>query len=233
MPSRHVLMLHGAGGGGWEWNRWRAVFEAAGWRVDAPDLQPGADGIARTSFDDYRCQVDEALSRSSFDALVGASLGGLLCLASGARAASAPMVLVNPLPPLPESALLPAHDAHPEVIGWQAQARFGSTRSAMADSASSAQLFAFRRWRDESGQVLNVAQAGIEAPHHARPCLIMASEQDRDVPAEVSAALALRLGASLLRLPGDHLDPLLGDRAHQAAAHAVAWLNTFGGFRSN
>lgn len=233
LPLRRVLMLHGAGGGGWEWNRWRPVFEAAGWRVDTPELQPAAGGISVTGLDDYLGQLREGLSRKPVDALVGASLGGLLCLAAGDSVARLPRVLVNPLPPLPEAAALPPRAAHPEVIGWSSQARFRGTHDAMPDSVSSARLFAYRHWRDESGRALNAARAGIPLPTCTAPCLVMASEQDRDVPVELSAALALRLRASLLRLPGDHLAPLLGDRAHEAALHAVAWLNTLDGFRSN
>ena len=33
-PVRHALLLHGAGGGGWEWNLWRDTWQAlerSGW----------------------------------------------------------------------------------------------------------------------------------------------------------------------------------------------------------
>src|SRR5262245_22654140 len=43
--ARTVLMIPGAGGGGWEWGIWQRVFEAAGWRVFAPDLVPGEGGL--------------------------------------------------------------------------------------------------------------------------------------------------------------------------------------------
>lgn len=231
-PQR-VLMVHGAGGGGWEWQRWCHVFEAAGWQVAMPDLQPCARGIAETTLGDYLDQLREQLCQAPTHALVGASLGGLLCLALDGPATELPRVLVNPLPPRPEAALLPALSEHPGIVRWGSAGRFRGTCEAMQGSASSARLFAWRRWRDESGRVLNAARAGIDAPLPSAPCLLLASEQDQDVPIEASAALALRLRASLLRLPGDHLDPLLGDRAHQAAAHAVAWLNTARGFTGN
>ena len=47
-----VLLVHGAGGGGWEWNLWRGVFEAADIAVVAPDLQLVAAGLAATGFGD-------------------------------------------------------------------------------------------------------------------------------------------------------------------------------------
>ena len=37
---RAVVLVHGAGGGGWEWDAWARVFAAGDWRVFAPDLQP-------------------------------------------------------------------------------------------------------------------------------------------------------------------------------------------------
>ena len=35
-PPRHVLLIHGAGGGGWEWNLWAPVLKARGFAVAAP-----------------------------------------------------------------------------------------------------------------------------------------------------------------------------------------------------
>ena len=53
----------------------------------------------------------------------------------------------------------------------------------------------------------------------------MASADDTDVPAQRSAALAADLGATLLRLRGSHVGPLLGRQAAASAALAVEWLN--------
>ena len=226
-------MVHGAGGGGWEWNRWRAVFEAEGWQVDTPDLQPADVGLEATVLDDYLGQLRDRCRRSPPTALIGASLGGLLCLALAEGLPGLSLVLVNPLPPSPESSELPERPVYPRRVAWQSAGRFAGTLEAMPESSSSARLFAFRHWRDESGQVLNTARDGLALPAPKAPCLMFASEDDRDVPAEITARLALRLRASLLRLPGGHLAPLLGDAAHQAAGHAVAWLNAQRGFRGN
>lgn len=226
-------MVHGAGGGGWEWHRWRAVFEAEGWQVDAPDLQPSAAGLEATSFADYLAQLSARCAATPPCALIGASLGGLLCLALAGSLPGVPLVLVNPLPPLPEAAELPARPPYPARVAWSSSGRFSGTQRAMPESSGSARLFAFRRWRDESGQLLNTAYAGIALPPPAASCLVIAAERDEDVPVEVSAVLALRLHASLLRLPGGHLAPLLGDHAHEAALQAVTWLNATAGFRAN
>src|ERR1044072_9773573 len=48
-----AVMVHGAGGGGWEYKFWKPVFEAAGYRVVAPDLIPLKGGHVKTTVDDY------------------------------------------------------------------------------------------------------------------------------------------------------------------------------------
>ena len=55
--GKAALLVHGAGGGGWEYDLWREAFERRGWRVVARDLEPGASGLAATSADDYVGQL--------------------------------------------------------------------------------------------------------------------------------------------------------------------------------
>ena len=219
-----ALLVHGAGGGGWEWNAWRGVFAAHGFDVHAPDLQPAPQGLAATTFEDYLMHVRaalEALPRPRV--LVGASLGGLLAMAC-AEAADA-LVLVNPIPPSPWHASLPQREWS-AVVPWQRDARLASTRRAMPDADDASALFAFRQWRDESGAVLRAAHAGIAVGRPSCPVLCIASAQDDDVPPETTAALAGALGASLLRVSStSHVAPLLGRDASAAAAQAAAWLS--------
>lgn len=219
-----ALLVHGAGGGGWEWNAWRGVFAAHGFDVHAPDLQPASQGLAATTFEDYLMQVRaalEALPRSRV--LVGASLGGLLAMAC-VEAADA-LVLVNPIPPLPWHASLPQRE-WPAVVPWQRDARLASTRRAMPDADDASALFAFRRWRDESGVVLRAAHAGIAVGRPSCPVLCIASAQDDDVSPETTTALAGALGASLLRVSStSHVGPLLGRDASAVAVQAAAWLS--------
>ena len=218
-------MIHGAGGGAWEWNVWRGVFEAEGLACEAPDLVPVAGGIAATRFEDYAGQVGQAAREG--DVLVGASLGGLLALACAAAVRPAALVLVNALPPAPWHSMLPGREAYPAVIPWGSDATLAGTRKAMPDADDAACLYAFRRWRDESGAVMNAARGGVVVERPACPVLVMASEADEDVPIVASAALAEGFGASLVRLPGaSHVGPLLGHRAARCAAQAVAWVQS-------
>jgi pimeloyl-ACP methyl ester carboxylesterase len=221
---RIAVFVHGAGGGGWEWGVWARVFAAQGYEVMAPDLVPGPAGLAATTLSDYAGQVEAWLNDAergqpgAFRVLVGASLGGLLALMRS-RAADA-LVLVNPMPPDGLAAT-----PRPAVVPWGREASLAGTRRAMPDADEAAALFAFRRWRDESGQVLDQAAAGVAFERPRGPVLVLASEDDDDVPPERSEALARQLGARLQRWPGSHVGPLLGRRAAEAAGLAVEWLN--------
>ena len=220
-----AVFVHGAGGGGWEWAVWARVFAAHGHRVVAPDLHPAPDGLAATSLSDYTTQVGEWIRRARSQSpgrcvvLVGASLGGMLALLN-AEAADA-LVLVNPMPP----AGSPAKEPTPAVVPWGRRASLAGTRRALPDADDLAAQHAFRRWRDESGLVMQQARAGVAFERGSAPALVLASLHDADVPVASSRALARALEASLAELPGSHVGPLLGRHAAGAAVQAVEWLN--------
>jgi len=216
-------MIHGAGGGAWEWNVWRGVFEAEGLDCEVLDLVPVAGGIEATKFEDYVGQVRGAAREG--DVLVGASLGGLLALAVSPAVRPAALVLVNAMPPAPWHSILPVREAYPGVIPWGSDASLAGTRKAMPDADDAACLYAFRRWRDESGAVMDAARAGVVVERPGCPVLVMASSEDEDVPVAVSAALAQAYAASLIRVVGaSHVGPLLGRSAAGCAMQAIAWL---------
>lgn len=218
-----LLLVHGAGGGGWEWALWRHVLEARGHRVHAPDLQPVTDGLAVTRYEDYLQQVHDALAPLRRPrVLVGASLGGLLALE--AVSAADALVLVNPLPPAPWHPRMPARE-WPDVVHWGRDARLASTRRALADADDATTLEAARRWRNESGTVLRTAHAGRALPAPSVPTLCIASRKDDDVPPAITQALAAAWNADLqVSAATTHVGPLLGvDAAHTARVVHV-WL---------
>jgi pimeloyl-ACP methyl ester carboxylesterase len=200
------------------------VLDAAGIRVAAPDLQPAAGGLAATAFDDYRAQAQAALrALPQPRAAVGASLGGLLALACAGEADA--LVLVNPLPPAPWARRLPPRD-WPDLVPWRRDARLASTRRALPDADDATALFAFRRWRDESGAVLRAAAEGIEVAAPVCPVLCITSMHDEDVPPELTRELAREWRADLIAVPSSsHVGPLLGRGATAVAAQVAAWLS--------
>lgn len=219
-----ALLLHGAGGGGWEWNIWRGVLEAGGVRVETPDLLPARSGIAATQLEDYVEQASTALARQPGPcAVIGASLGGLVAARLASRAAA--LVLVNPMPPAPWHSGLPGQSSA-DVIAWRRTARLASTRAALPQADPASALYAFRRWRDESGPVLREARGGVRVALPQCPVLCIASSQDTDIPAAATAALAQAWRADLMHLQGSsHVDPLLGLEAASVAARVLAWLS--------
>jgi pimeloyl-ACP methyl ester carboxylesterase len=215
-----AIFIHGAGGGGWEWTIWQRVFTARNWSVLAPDLMPTFAGIVATRFEDYAAQTKtwcEAVAEPYV--LIGASLGGLLALHASVRPAA--RVLINPLPPADIGG--PPASEYPDVVFWGRARSLASTRRAMLDADHAATVFAFRRWRDESGTVLNAAhRIQVETP--PCPMLILASEADMDVPLASSRVLAARLHAEFRVVPGaSHLGPLLGREAAGIAEATLAW----------
>ena len=220
-----VVCVHGAGGGGWEWGIWARVLAVRGFAVIAPDLMPVAAGIEKTSFAEYRDQVVEwCRGIGEGVVLAGASLGGLLALAAAPVVKPAALVLVNPLPP---AGVLAGRAQAPRqpIVPWARERSLAATRRAMPDADDAARLYALRRWRDESGTVLNEARGGIGVESVRCPTLILASELDVDVPAAAARALAVRLSADLRSIPGaSHVGPLLGRAAAESAVQAAAWL---------
>lgn len=228
MSKSAVLFLHGAGGGGWEWNIWARVFQAHGFNTHAPDLFPSTGGLANTSLEDYRQQALQHLRKmGSPKIIIGASLGGLLALTCFGEAEQLDaVVLVNPMPPAPLHLSMPALEKYPDIIPWKTNASLQGTRRSLFDADEMTCLYAFRHWRDESGAVMNAAMSGIDIVQPCCPILVMASEKDIDVPFAASEELAGNLNAMFIRLPGtSHVGPLLGKNAAQCALQAVAYLN--------
>lgn len=225
MSKASVLFIHGAGGGGWEWNIWSRIFRARGFDVNAPDLVPSVNGLANTSLEDYQQQIQQhVLAINSPKIIIGASLGGLLALMNADHADA--IVLINPMPPSPWHLQMAAQEHYSAVIPWQSRASLRGTRRALFDCDAVTCLYAFRRWRDESGAAMNTAMAGVDIIRPNCPVLVMGSEQDKDVPFAASKNLATSLNAAFINLPeSSHVGPLLGKAASRCALNSVAFLN--------
>ncbi|MCE3002899.1 MAG: alpha/beta hydrolase [Xanthomonadaceae bacterium] len=120
MDMRPWVLVHGAGGGAWEWLVWQRVLAARGAVVHAVDLQPARAGLVATTLEDYAAQVESAVRSAGQPVLVGASLGGLLAAMVAVRCPVAALVLVNPMPPAPSRSGTPIIRGNPEDAIWDA-----------------------------------------------------------------------------------------------------------------
>jgi pimeloyl-ACP methyl ester carboxylesterase len=227
-----VVLIHGAGGGGWEWDHWKPVFTKAGWQFVAKDLVPAKAGLPATTVEDYAAQVVSWVPANAGPlVLVGASMGGVLSLMaaerlSGKRTISA-VVLVNSVPPREvERPTLTEVKTYPEIVKWAGGPR-KETADAMPDSDEKTIEFAWKRWRDESGKVMNALRAGIPVPAPKAPALVVIGEKDTDIAPATSRAIASYLKADVHEYAGmSHVGPLLGRRAGEVARATLAWIET-------
>jgi len=220
-----AIMLHGAGGGGWEYDKWKPVFEKAGWQVIARDLVPSSKGLAKTTLEDYMDQASVWVPKDRKGPLVviGASMGGPIALRVAARLHASAVVLVDSVAPRgvgpkPKSAKFPP------IIQW-ANGPLKDTQDSMPDSDEATILWAWKRWRDESGLAMAELSSGPVCPVPTCPALVVLGRQDTDVPWPTGLAIAewahadTRVYAAM-----SHVGPLLSRRAQEVAGDVVAWL---------
>ena len=219
-------MIHGAGGGGWEYDRWKPIFQKANWRVIAPDLLPTKAGLAATTFEDYVAQVKQWVPKEHGQlVLVGASLGGILALKAAESVRPDAIVLVNSVTPLDVGAARPFR-TYPPVILW-ANGPVKDTRDALPDGDEATIQWAAPKWRDESGAVLNTVSQGVKAQKPSVPTLVILGAQDADIPTESGLALAHWAGADTqIYAKTSHIGPLYGLRAEEIANAALRWLDS-------
>jgi pimeloyl-ACP methyl ester carboxylesterase len=221
-----AVLIHGAGGGGWEYDLWRPVFAAAGYKVVAKDLMPAAHGgLPQTRLDDYVAQVTGWAPKGERLVLVGASMGGVLALKAAERLAPAAVVLVNSVPP---AGVGPPREAkpHPTVVRW-ANGPLAETRVAMPDSDEKTIRWAWKRWRDESGPVMDALSAGVVVRKPRCPVLVVLGEKDTDIPYTTGLALADWTGGDVQLYRGmSHVGPLMSRRAREVARAVTGWLRS-------
>jgi alpha-beta hydrolase superfamily lysophospholipase len=217
-------MVHGAGGGGWEYKFWQEVFEQKGWEVRAPDMMPSEKGLAKTSLDDYIAQTIKAAGDAKPVVLIGASMGGVLVLKAAEEVNASAVVLVNGTAPRAVIEQPRLTDDVPEVIRW-ANGPLQDTEDAMPDSDRETILWAHKLWRDESGLVVRALRAGVDAKKPNCPVLVVISLNDTDVKPELSRKVATWANADSIEYAGmSHVGPLLSTRAREVATTVEAWL---------
>lgn len=226
-----LVLLHGAGGGAWEWTRWVRLLRARGWVVHVPDFSRACTASALTdasAFSQLRTELLERLSSNANCVLVGASLGGLLAAAMANRLQARALILLNPAPPALAAKqsldVVVAQDDRP----WGLRASVVGTQRAVTELHALDVLRVFRRWSDCSHRLLQEIGDGIAVPRPSMPCLLLSSDSDAELSIESGRLLAARWGAEQRCLQGTHVGPLLGTEAGAAVTEVVGWLRTRG-----
>lgn len=114
--SKDIVMLHGANAGGWCFDRFRAVFEQAGFTCHAPDLighgankANAATLLKGVGIADYTAEMAEFVGRfAAPPILLGHSMGAVIAQLLAAQGLASALILAAPAPRagvLPQTAL--------------------------------------------------------------------------------------------------------------------------------
>lgn len=218
-----IICVHGAGGGGWEYDLWKPVLERRGYGVVAKDLLPAPEGLARTTLADYVAQARTWIPQGESVVLVGASMGGIVALRVAESVRTAAVVLVNSVPPAGVRSARTPTETFPPVVKW-ANGAIAETRAAMPDSDEATIQKAWRGWRNESGAVMNELYARVPVRKPTCPVLVVVGAKDTDISPETSRNVAAWTNADIFEYAGtSHVGPLLGRRAAEVAANVATW----------
>ncbi len=228
-PKAHALFFHGAGAGSWQWAIWQRVFAAYEFSSAAVDLEPSIEGIPETSLAQYRQQCrnftgnEMSRNRDLPIVLIGASMGAALAADMALDFNVAALVRVNPI----IGGLWAAPNSVNEsgVVPWRRRARLDSSRRALGARPLVDHIFSFRRWRDESAQVLHTLADAVRSSTPASNQLVFASELDTDIDFQAVKYYAEQIGARFIQSNGLHIDAVMGRSAFSCSLDAVNWLN--------
>ena len=227
-----LVLVHGAGGGAWEWDLWaEALVHRCELVLQPVNLEPAEGGLEVTRVEDYVGQIVAHCNKVSVQGLplflVGASMGGALVALASEAVQPAGIVFICSCVPRNIAPASGNRAEYPPVVRWAGGA-VEETVAAMPDATLQVCTFAAARWRDESGAVLNQAMAWSEwdpSSKTKRHYLgVIPLDDDTVAPAE-QIAFAEAIGAKALKYDGmSHVGPLLGERSHQVAAAVADWV---------
>lgn len=178
----HVLLVHGAGGDGWQWRSVLADLADAGYAAHALSLSGhGCSEPAEPSFAQLFDDVGSVLAGLPDDTrLVGHSLGGYLVQRELAQSHRPAAVLLAPVPP--------------DVPDGQ---ELASLLAGLSGSKA----------RDVAATALHKA-APIEVEHISTPVSLISGDRDRVMPTPWMRATAQRYDAPWTRLASGHNLPV-------------------------
>ncbi len=248
-----ILMVHGAFGGGWAFEKFQSYFETRGYRCVAPDLRHhGGDSnramppeLARTSLLDYLGDLEALINTLDGDLiLMGHSMGGLLCQMLAARGHGSHLVLLAPSPPagiIPASPMemLTAFGIFASGMGWGQNSLAPDRKTAAAHALShmpgASKNAILDRLTAESGYALfeimcwmmDAQQASrVDARRVTCPVLAVAGSGDVINAPETVRQIARRYGVRADYYRFDKVSHWLldGPQWREIAQHCAEWL---------
>ncbi len=226
-----TVFIHGAGGGGWEWQYWAICFSSAGWACHTPTLKGnGKTNLAEVTFLDYIKELTKLIdSLPKKPIIIGASMGGILAQKLAEQGKAEAIILVNSAPPKGvASASWPTNNNDPAaIIKWSTESTLKDTRDCMPEADEKTILWAHPQWRDESGKVIREIRAGISIKKRniSCPVLVIAGKNDKDITCEVSRAVSEFYDADYFAFAGvSHVGALLGKRYWEIASQVSVWI---------
>jgi pimeloyl-ACP methyl ester carboxylesterase len=241
-------MVHGAFCGGWAFEHFRAPFEAAGFKVLAPDLRghgpdEPAGRVAGVSMSDYADDIAALCNdQAGPPVLLGHSMGGLVAQLAARKARVSALVLLAPSPPwgVATSSFEEAATAFGvQIMGAFSSGAMAPDRSLMRTysldrMAAAEREAAVARLRPESAAAIRETlnwwldpfmTTSVGPGPIGAPALVIAGQRDVVHAPATARATAERLGAAYEVMPGmSHW--LVGEPGWEdVAANILRWLS--------
>ncbi len=217
-----AIFVHGAGGGGWQWQIWARVLATHGLTPVLLTLKQRKD-VGSTRLADYRDQL-QALIVGAYSncVVIGASMGGALALDVPGGDQLAARIAINP--PLDTNILSQKYSQKSGIKPWSKGLTRSTWQSLQSDFFS--RQYAHARWRDESNAVLyDLAHWQLDS-RPDQPSLILHGANDSGCPMNAVQDLQMRFFCDALLVPeAGHLEPVLGAQALVCARRVAGWID--------
>ncbi len=226
-----ILFIHGAGGGGWEWEYWKKYFVSHGYTCYAPTLTGKKKNLAAVGIFDYVKELQILVQMiKQKPIIIGASMGGFLAQKISELEPVAGIILVNSAPPKNVAiGLWPTkkYSNVDDIIKWSTESTLQDTIDCMPEATKKTILWAHPKWRDESGKVIKELRSGllINKEKISGRVLVVAGKNDVDITPQVSYEIARYYSADYYAFEGvSHVGALLGKRWKDIAGVVKTWI---------
>lgn len=250
--SKTILMIHGMCGGGWYWQNYRTVFEAAGYTCLAPDLpmhnapagQTPDPALGSTSILDYAEFLEQYIrALPEPPILLGHSMGGLLAQILASRGLAKAAVLLTPASPAGIVALMPSvlRTFFPVATRWNFWNKPfvmspQTMTYAMLNQLTKAERTAlYPKMVHESGRAaFEIGFWPLDARHATRinaadvtcPMLVIGASKDRITPVSVVKQIAAKYPQATYREYANHAHWIVAEANWQTVANDIlVWID--------